>query len=65
MQQLNTATSAQDLTREQQALSRGPVVLDLNDFKFVSGGSPKGTWGASGAEYIDSPDSIDSPKGTW
>lgn len=63
MKQIATAKPQQELVRELLALSAGPVLLDMADFKSVSGGSPKGTWCVEGAECLDA--AVESPKGTW
>lgn len=62
-QTLNATPSIESNTTKPAAMpslrvKAGPVELDVDQLKHVSGGSPKGTW-------IDPMSTVDSPKGTW
>lgn len=59
-----TTKTQPDLARQQVLVDAGPVVLGFEEFKFVSGGTPKGSWGIAGAEIIEAKD-LEAPKGTW
>jgi hypothetical protein len=47
------------LAEIQRTAPTGPTLIDPKLFKFIGGGSPKGTWAA------EAPLKVSSPKGTW
>jgi hypothetical protein len=51
------------LAETQRLVPAGPTLIDPKLFKFIGGGSPRGTWAAapSTAEAL----SVQSPRGTW